>query len=211
MPHKAAIIEHLDEVEDDAAALGAVNCIVADRGRLVGANTDGAGLVASLRADGVEPAGRRALVIGAGGAGRSVARALAPLVEELGIANRSSERRAQALALAGPRGRAAEVAEVAAFDLVINATAVGMGVASAAAALPLDPGLLHADQVVVDLVYDPVETGLLAAARAAGATAVDGVGMLVHQAALAFERWTGTIAPVEAMAEAARTALAAKT
>lgn len=211
MPHKAAVIDHLDAVDADATALGAVNCIVAEGGRLLGTNTDGAGLVAALRAAGVDPAGRRALVIGAGGAGRSVARALSPLVEGLGIANRSPERRAQALALAGPGARAVDVADAGSFDLVVNATSVGMGGPAATAPLPLDPTRLHPGQVIVDLVYEPVETALLAAARSAGAIAVDGVGMLVHQAALAFERWTGTVAPVEVMAEAARTAIAAKT
>ncbi len=202
MPHKAAVLPLLDEVEPDAVALDAVNCIVADGGRLVGANTDGAGLVAALRAEGVDPDGMRAVVLGAGGAGRSVVRALAPLVADLGVANRSPERRDRALALAGDVGRAVEPGAVADFDLVVNATSVGMGQAPGTA-LPLDPAGLHPGQVVVDLVYEPLETGLLAAAREAGATAIDGLGMLVHQAALAFERWTGVPAPVAAMREAA--------
>ena len=212
MPHKATVPAHLDRVEDDAVALGAVNCILRDGDALVGANTDGQGLVDALVAAGIDPAGRRALVLGAGGAARAVVRALAAAgVVELGVANRTPERAEATLALGGPVARLAEPGDAGDFDLVVNATSVGMGVAAEAAELPVPPEVLHDGQVVVDLVYEPLETGLLAAARRCGATAVDGVGMLVHQAAHAFGRWTGVEAPVAAMDAAAREALRAKT
>ena len=212
MPHKAAVIAHLDDVRHDAAALGAVNCVVGDGGRLVGANTDGPGFVDALGAAGVALSDRRVLVVGAGGAGRAVTRALATAgVAEIGVANRSPGPRDAAVALGGPVARQAEVGETAGFDVVVNATSVGMGRPAAAGELCLDPTLLHEGQVVVDLVYEPVETGLLAAARAVGAIAVDGVGMLVHQAAHAFRNWTGTEPPLAVMDAAARAELGSKT
>jgi shikimate dehydrogenase len=101
-------------------------------------------------------------------------------------------------------------ADVAAADLVVNATPVGMGDVTSAGdgPLPVDPAALRAGQVVVDLVYHPEVTPLLAAAAAQGATAVNGLGMLVHQAAHAFARWTGEAAPIDAMADATRRELA---
>jgi shikimate dehydrogenase len=212
MPHKAAVLEHLDEVRPDAVALDAVNCILRDGDRLVGANTDGPGFVDALVASSVDLVGTRVLVLGAGGAARAVVRALAGEdVAEIGVANRSVDRAQAAVLLGGRDARIAEPADVPDYDVVVNATSVGMGADPGDAALPVDPALLREGQVVVDLVYEPVETGLLAAARAAGARPVDGVGMLVHQAAHAFSLWTGVPAPVEAMQDAARKALASKT
>jgi shikimate dehydrogenase len=103
-------------------------------------------------------------------------------------------------ALAGPQGRVGTPDEVSSADVVVNATSVGM---APGGGLPLDPDLLHAGQIVIDAVYYPVRTELLEAASARGARAVDGVGMLVGQAAIAFERWTGVVAPIDAMRAAA--------
>jgi len=212
MPHKAAVLEHLDDVRPDARALEAVNCIVPDGERLVGTNTDGQGFVDALLAADVDLVGTRVLVIGAGGAARAVVRALAHEdVAAVGIANRTPERARAAVLLGGRDARVAELAEVPDYDVVVNATSIGMGTPAEGGELPLDPALLGEGQVVVDLVYEPVETALLAAARAAGARPVDGVGMLVHQAAHAFTLWTGVAAPVDAMGRAARAALAAET
>jgi shikimate dehydrogenase len=205
MPHKAAVLPHLDEVGEDAAALGAVNCVTLVDGRLVGANTDGPGFIDSVEEQHVEVAGCRVLVLGAGGAGRAVVRALGRSgAAEIGVVNRGAERREQAVALGGPAARGAEAAEAPDFEVVVNATPIGMG---DRVALPLDAGLLTSDHVVVDLVYEPLDTALLTAARAAGAQAIDGVGMLVHQAGRAFRQWTGQDPPIEAMTTAARTAL----
>ncbi len=210
MPHKEDVIPALDRLTPAAAALGAVNSVAWEGADLVGDNTDGPGLVASLRHDdGIDPAGLRCLVVGAGGAARSVVWALADAgAAEVVVLNRTPERAAVAAALAGPVGRVGRVgtpADVAAADLVVNATSVGMGAEPGAdGPVPFDAALLHAGQVVVDLVYQPLETPLLRAAARAGARPVDGLGMLVHQAALSIARWTGVEPDVAAMARAAR-------
>ena len=210
MPHKSAVAEAVDELADDAARLGAVNCVVRRGDRLVGHNTDGAGLLGSLAADaGMAVAGARCVVLGAGGAGRAVAAALGRAgAAEVAVVNRTPQRGAAAATLAGGSGRTAIAAEVVpGADLVVNATSVGM---EGNPGMPVAPDLLAADQVVVDLVYQPLRTELLAAAEACGARAVDGVGMLVHQAAAAFELWTGRDAPVAVMGDAARASLAGR-
>ena len=207
MPHKAAVISHLDDVRP-AAALGAVNCVVCDGDRLLGANTDGVGFVDAVRAASVDPVGARVLVLGAGGAARAVIRALVEAgVAEVGVVNRSVDRAEAAVRLGGGAARVAKATDAPDYDVVVNATSVGMGVAASDRVLPLAADLLRPGHVVVDLVYDPVDTGLLDAARAVGARAVDGVGMLVHQAAHAFTLWTGLEAPVAVMEAAAREAL----
>lgn len=211
MPHKAAVHDLVDARTSAAAALGAVNCVSWDGDRLVGDNTDGPGLVDALaRRPGIDVAGRRCALVGAGGAARAVARALGQAgAAEVVVVNRSPGPAAQAAALAGPGGRVGRPADVATADLVVNATPVGMeGGGGGPGDVPVDPRLLRSEQVVVDLVYHPLETAFLRAARAAGAVPVDGLGMLVHQAAHAFERWTGCPPPVAAMEAAARTALA---
>jgi shikimate dehydrogenase len=212
MPYKAAVVSHLDDVRHDAAALGAVNCVVWDGDRLVGANTDGPGFVDALTAASVDLVGTRVLVLGAGGAARAVIHSLIGAgVAEVGVVNRSRERAEAAVLLGGRDVRIADASDAPDYDVVVNATSVGMGAAPDVAALPLPPSLLREGHVVVDLVYEPVETALLAAARVAGARTVDGVGMLVHQAAHAFTLWTGLVAPVEEMGRAAREALTGKT
>lgn len=215
MPHKAAVHAAVDERTPVAAELGAVNCVFWRHDRLVGDNTDGAGFLDSLRVDeGVEVAGRRCVLVGAGGAGRAVARALgAAGAADVAVVNRSPEPAARAARLAGAAGRVGVPGDVAQAEIVVNATPVGMGSGGAgdtaeAGRLPVDPALLHAGQVVVDLIYHPATTPLLAAARERGAMAVNGLGMLVHQAAHAFRRWTGDEPAIDAMAAATRAELA---
>jgi shikimate dehydrogenase len=209
MPDKAAVIPALDELSPIAADLGAVNCVARHPTRgawLVGHNTDGPGLVDALRIDEhLDLQGRRGVLLGAGGAGRAVARALGRAGVELAVVNRSAERAEVAAALAGPRGRVGTEAQVADADLVVNATSVGM---APDGGLPVAADLLREGQVVVDLVYHPLETPLLAAAAAVGARPVGGVGMLVHQAALQLRHWTGAEPPVDAMRAGALAALA---
>ncbi|HRW37514.1 MAG: shikimate dehydrogenase [Acidimicrobiales bacterium] len=206
MPHKEAVLPALDRVSDAAVALRAVNCIAWEGDELVGHNTDGDGLLRSLRLDaGVEVDGRRCAVLGAGGAARSVVRALAiGGAERVAVVNRTEARAREAAALGGAVAEVAEVAVVAEADLVVNATSVGMGERGPDAPSPVPEGLLHDGQVVVDLVYTPLETALLRQAERAGARGIDGLGMLVHQAALAVERWTGVAPDVAAMRDAAR-------
>ena len=207
MPHKAAVIPALDRLTATARALGAVNAIYRVGGDLVGDSTDGIGLVDALRHDeGVDPRGARCVVFGAGGAARSVVHALGQAgagAADVAVVNRTTARAAAAAALAGDVGRVGAAGDIRTADIIINATPVGMaGVADGG--LVLDPGLLRSGQVVVELIVHPVETPLLDAARAAGAHAVQGLGMLVHQAAHAFQLWTGQEPPLEAMWVAAR-------
>jgi len=208
MPHKEAIADAVDDLDPAAAALQSVNTVVAvGDGRLRGHSTDGAGFVASLREAAVDPAGLRVGVIGAGAAARSVIDALARAeAASVVVVNRSAERAAQAAALAGDRGATAAADQLGECDLVVNATSVGMG----ADELPLDPSLLREGQVVADLVYHPLDTALLRAARAIGARTVDGLGMLVHQAALQQELWLGVRPDPDVMRAAAVRELAAR-
>ncbi len=207
MPHKADVAALVDECSDVARRLGAVNCVVNDGGVLTGTNTDGEGFVASLsRGAGFDPSGRRCLVIGAGGAARAVVLALAGAgASAVVVANRTPERAAAAAALAGRAGSVvvlsapALVTALEEADLVIDATPVGMDGVAEDEGWPADPSRLGPGQVAADLVYAPRPTPWLAAARAAGATTLDGLGMLVHQAAAQLALWTGLDPPVEAM------------
>lgn len=211
MPHKEAVLASLDGLTSTAADLGAVNCILRaphDDGLLLGDNTDGAGFLRGLRADlDVDPVGRRCVVLGAGGAGRAVVHALAGAgAAQVDVVNRDPGRAEQAASLAGAAGRTVSADDAAAVEtaigdaeLLVNATPLGMG---GDERLPIPDALLRSDLAVVDLVYHPPTTPLLAAARRVGAPAANGLSMLVHQAATAFEHWTGVAAPVEEMARA---------
>jgi shikimate dehydrogenase len=209
MPHKDEVAALVDECSPVATVLGAVNCVVNREGTLRGENTDGAGFLASLaRAAAFDPAGRRCLILGAGGAARAVALALAGAgCADVTVLNRTAARAEAVAALAGPVGRVGRMGDdtdVAQADLVVNATPVGMaGTGSGAGDRLVPPSLLHRGQVVADLIYAPRPTAWLAAAADAGATTVDGLGMLVHQAAAQLELWTGLGAPVDRMWEAA--------
>ena len=203
MPHKQQAAALVDEPTPLARRLRSVNCVTrgAD-GRLAGDSTDGQGLLEALRrgAD-FEPAGRRCLVVGAGGAARAVVAALAEAgAAEVVVVNRSAGRAEEAAALAGAAGRVGTVADIPGADLVVQGTPVGMDdTRGTGGEMPFDPELLRRGQLVADLVYRPASTALLEAARARGARTVAGLGMLVHQAALALERWTGAVVPVGAM------------
>lgn len=199
VPHKVAALALADAASARARRVGAANVLTFRDGRVEADNTDGEGFLAALRdgAPGWRAGAGPALVLGAGGAARAVADALlAAGAPEVLLANRTRAT-AEALAadLGAPHGGRARVVDwagageaVAAAALVVNATSAGLG---GGAALPVPLHGLHAGQVACDLVYDPLETPFLAAARAAGAQAVDGLGMLLHQAVPAFERWWG--------------------
>jgi shikimate dehydrogenase len=206
MPHKAAVLPALDRLSPAAERLGAVNTITTRGGLLVGESTDGPGFIDALREDeGFDPAGRRCVVLGAGGAARAVVLALAEAgATDITVVNRTPERAEAAAALAGASGRAGSAEAVEGADLVINATPVGMTDGE----LPVDAARLGPGQLVVDLVYHPAVTPLVSAARARGATAVNGLGMLIHQAAHAFLLWTGQEPPLAAMSAAALSSMA---
>ncbi|MGA2836738.1 MAG: shikimate dehydrogenase [Acidimicrobiales bacterium] len=205
MPHKEDVADAVDVLTPAAERLGAVNCVFDDDGVWFGDNTDGAGMIAALRRGGrFEPLGRRCMVVGAGGAARAVIAALGDAgAAEVVVVNRTAERAEAAAGLAGPVGRVGGAGEAPTCELVVNATPAGMaGVVDGPTGWPVDPSLLGPAQVVVDLVYHPPVTDWLAAAARRGATTANGLGMLVHQAALQIERWTGLDAPVDAMWDA---------
>jgi shikimate dehydrogenase len=203
MPHKEAVATLVDQCSPLAERLGAVNCVTIEPDRVRGENTDGPGLLAAIdRAHGFDPGGRNCLVIGAGGAARAVVGALADAgAAEVVVVNRTPERAASAALVAGAVGRVGAPRDAPQCQLVVNATPIGMGdqVAGEPEVWPLDPQLLGPGQVVVDLIYHPRTTRWLEAARARGAEVSNGVGMLVHQAALQLAFWTGAEPPVEAM------------
>jgi shikimate dehydrogenase len=205
MPHKDAVAACVDDLSDSARRLGAVNCVGWHGDRLVGHNTDGDGLVDALAADaGLAPAGLDTVVLGAGGAARSIIEALARRgARSVTVINRDPLRAEVAARLAGPAGRVGQLDDLGRADLVVNATSVGMGTDE----LPADPSRLHGAQVVVDVVYHPLETAWLREAAARGARTVDGLAMLVHQAARQFTLWTSLAAPVVDMVSAARAEL----
>jgi shikimate dehydrogenase len=219
VPHKQAVLSHLDEVSHAAQVIGAVNTIVVRDGTLFGDNTDAAGFIASLNGVGFDPAGTYCALLGAGGAARAVAHALADAgALQVCIYNRSFSRarelcRDMAKFHSGVRFEPMSLKDVAAIhddiDLLVNATSLGMWPATEASPWPRElpiPGQL----TVCDLVYNPQETLFLTQARAVGAEIVDGLGMLVHQGAAAFEMWTGRPAPVETMRAACLRALASR-
>ena len=202
IPFKQDALTHVDP-DDLAARIGAVNTIDFSADPPTGHNTDAAGVRRALAHHDVAIAEREAVVVGAGGAGRAVAFALADAGATVHVANRTVER-AEALAEAVPgasgHGLDALEALVPEADLLVNATSVGMEEDRT----PVPAAHLHADLAVLDAVYRPLETRLLREAAAAGATTIDGAWMLLFQGVEAFERWTGRAAPVEAMDAALR-------
>jgi len=210
VPYKQDVLPLLDALSDAARALGAVNTIVNDAGRLTGLNTDVPGFAADLRAQDIAVAGERVVILGAGGAARGVAAALAGMhVGHLVIANRTPERAAaiqqQYPEIAATVGIAGHDLDAALADttLLINATSVGLhGDETPITADVLDR--LPPSAAVYDLIYRP--TSLLRAAHARNLRAIDGLGMLIHQGALSWEAWTGQPAPLNVMWRAAREA-----
>lgn len=216
VPHKEAVIPLLDELDDSARRVGAVSAIAKADGRLVGMNTDVTGFGRSLAEAGYGPRSGVAVMLGAGGAARAVAHALlAAGVRQLSIFNRDAARaRALAASLAPVAATATveahaldapELADrLAACELLVNTTTVGMRPGDRI----LPPDRVPGHALVVDIIYSPPQTALLADAAARGARTLNGLPMLVYQAAVSFERWTGRPAPLATMFAAARQALA---
>jgi shikimate dehydrogenase len=199
MPFKVEVMQHLDEIEPLARRIGAVNTIVNDAGRLCGYNADADGAAAAL-AEATPLAGKRVLLIGAGGAARAIAHALADRGVRLHILNRHREAAAQlAAAVGGTAGGLAELADLGGYDALVHATPLGMadqpGMIVPESAIP-------AALVVMDIVYKPVQTALVQAAARRGARVVHGGRMLLHQAFRQFELYTGHAAPRAAMEQA---------
>ncbi len=219
VPHKEAIIPLLDDLELFAQRVGAVNTVIHAHGRLIGANTDVAGFTRALADADFAPRGAAVVLLGAGGAARAVAHALlAQGVRRLAIFNRDA---ARASALAASLATTSSVpdgtveahaldavpilaAHLAECALLVNATSVGLRPGERL----LAPELIPTHALVVDLIYNPPQTLLLADAAERGARTLSGLPMLVYQAADQFERWTGRPAPLATMFAAARRALA---
>ena len=209
IPHKTLVLPFLDAIDDQARRVGAVNTILNEGGKLAGRNTDAPGFLTALRRGGYEPRGEKAVVLGAGGAARGVVFALRDSGAAVSIVNRTP---AAARALAAETGSTVfEMTEagmrtaLAGASLVVNATSVGMSPGDDAT--PLPTALLRPGMVVFDTVYRPRQTRLLREAEAAGCVAIGGLEMLIEQGALAFELWTGEVAPRDVMRRAAFEAL----
>jgi shikimate dehydrogenase len=197
-PHKVAIVTHLDRIAESASLMGAVNCIVRRGNELIGENTDGKGFVQSLRSI-TDPAGKRVVILGAGGAARAIGVELALAgVRSLRIVNRSRARGRDLVELL--RSRAKAPAEAAAWegdyevpadtDVLVNATSIGL-FPDVEARVPLDPSTLAPGMVVADVIPNPPQTRLLRDARSRGCAVLDGLGMLVNQGVIGFKAWTG--------------------
>lgn len=217
LPHKIEVMKYLDVIDDRAQAIGAVNTIVNDNGRLIGYNTDGIGYVRSLEKEaGFSIEGKRILILGAGGAARGIAYALAkanPLM--IWIANRTVDK---AVELAGSLESITDCFGMGLddikniihqVDLVVNTTSTGMH--PNIDEVPINPAYIHSGLIVSDLIYNPLITKLLRLAKEKGAQIHSGLGMFIYQGAYAFEYWTGLEAPTAAMREVVEQSLAGKT
>jgi shikimate dehydrogenase len=209
IPHKVSVLPYLDEVEATAGHIGAINTIVAEKGRLLGSNTDAIGALRALKEGGAPLNGEPVTILGSGGAARAIAFAL---VAEAGI------RRLHLLGIddAERRGLASDLMERTAVQVteafldehalkaalaearvLIHCTPIGMSPKAGITCVP--PRVLHRDLTVMDIVYNPRETKLLADAKAAGCRTIPGLEMFLHQAAAQFELWTGQAAPTQVM------------
>jgi shikimate dehydrogenase len=203
------VLPLLDSTNTQANRIGAVNTIMNQDGRLIGYNTDAPGFLAALKVGSFDPEGRKAVVLGAGGVARAAVFALRSAGASVAIVNRTS---AAARKLAGETS--AEAFEMTdngfhsaleGTSLVVNATSIGMSPDEDS--MPLPAVFLRSGMTVIDTVYRPRQTRLLAEAEAAGCKTIGGLEMLVEQGALAFELWTGMAAPRQVMRQAAIEAL----
>jgi shikimate dehydrogenase len=213
LPHKVAVLELMDELADSARLIGAVNCAVRRNGRWIGENTDGQGFLASVRTV-AEPAGQRALILGAGGAARAIAVELALAgASEIWVANRNVTKAADIADLVNSATSSAcsaiewreDVAVPESATLVVNATSLGL---PGSGEVRLDFDANSTELLVCDVIPNPPDTSFLQRARQAGATTVDGRGMLLEQAAINIKLWTGIDSDREVMGSALDQAIA---
>ncbi len=199
MPHKKSVAVAVDDLSPTAAKLGAVNCVRRDGDRLVGENTDGIGFVDSLRSQlHMDPDGLTIVIVGAGGAARSIALAMAEHGAQVGIFNRTASSAEEVVEIVGAASSVVQEEAIRDADIIVNATPLGMSNDS----LPFDPSLLSKGQSLIDLIYEPEKTALLVEAESLGVKTLNGVGMLLHQAGAQFQLWTGCEPPLKEMAQA---------
>ena len=208
IPHKVAGIQYLDRTSEAATLMGAVNTVNRVGKELIGENTDGKGFVQSLR-EVTDPAGKNILILGAGGAARAIAVEVGLAgAAQLTVVNRSAARGQELVDLLNDKAKVASrlvpwegnVEVPPETEVVINATSIGLG--DADARVPLAVQTLEPDMVVADVVFNPPETRLLRDAKQRGCKTLDGLGMLVNQAVIAFKIWTGRDANAEIMRDA---------
>jgi shikimate dehydrogenase len=207
MPHKEAVIAHLDWIDETAKCLNSVNTIHHKDGKLLGYSTDGIGAFRALKENGANPQGKRVLMFGSGGAARAIAYALIQETDELVVLNRTvSEAKKLSETLkrkfnkkisVGPLSPEIIKEKISETDILLNTTSVGMKPNMHQSLVA--PNNLKNDLAVMDIVYNPCETQLFKDAKAAGAKVISGVEMLIYQGATAFEIWTGQQAPVQVM------------
>ncbi len=216
IPHKVAVMEYLDRIAPDAALIGAVNTVRREGNALIGENTDGKGFLRGVRVRaGVDPKGKRVVVLGAGGAARAIVAELALAgASDLLVVNRSAARAESMVADlaartgAGIRSRPWEGVYAVPEDtgILVNATSIGL-YPDVDAMPPVDLRGANKGLLVCDVVFNPPETPFLAAARKRGLAVLDGLAMLVYQGTIGFELWTGRKAPEAVMTQALRGAL----
>lgn len=210
IPYKEEALRYLDELSQEAELIGAVNTILGKSESLIGYNTDGLGFILSLRKEaGIDPQDKKIVIIGAGGASRAIsvhlAREKAANIILSDIIPDKAEKLVSHIRKNISRVKVSTVKKeelnsgVRTADILINATPVGMKPDDP---LPIDPRILHPRLLVCDLIYNPPKTKLLTEAEKIGAKTLNGLGMLLHQGALAFTIWTGREAPIEIMARA---------
>jgi shikimate dehydrogenase len=203
IPHKESVIPHLDELSSEARAIGAVNTVVNDSGKLTGHNTDAPGFLCGLDEAGIPYTGKRVVLLGAGGAAKGIAYALKQEGAQVAVYNRTPERAKELCEAFGLTFLSWGLLEhaIKSCDLLVNTTSVGLQDPQNS---PLPAGLLPRGGVVVDIVYNPPVTKLMQDAQKAGLKTLGGLPMLVWQGALAFEMWTNVKADIAVMYRAAR-------
>jgi len=201
VPHKEAVMAHLDELDPVARRIGAVNTVVRKGGQLKGLNTDWLGAVKALQEEVAKLTGKQVLLIGAGGAARAILAGLREMGARVHVANRTEERAKRLSEPFGATWSGLEIPEDLSFDILINTTTLGMA-GENQDKMPVSEAVIKKADIVMDIVYSPLETKLLKTAKTLSKTTVNGLRMLLHQAVAQFEIWTGERAPIETMESA---------
>ncbi len=204
IPHKVSIMNYLDEIDGTAAQIGAVNTVVNRNGSLYGCNSDVFGAIKALK-EKTPIDGRDVVIVGAGGAARAIGFGVKQEGGRVHIVNRTDERGRALAEFLGADFHLLEQIGTVACDILVNTTPVGMFPNTDA--LPVPPDVLRKETVVMDIVYNPIETRLIRTAKDKGCITIDGVAMFVYQGAMQYELWTGLSAPIDEMIQVVKNAL----